>query len=107
MGAMKPMHWVILLVIVLLLFGAKRLPDLAKSVGQSMKIFKKEIKELQEDDVPVTPVAPVAPVSPVAPVPVVAPEVVVQPVAPVNTVPPVTTSKPATPASESIAPPKA
>lgn len=57
MGALKPMHWIIFLVIVLLLFGAKRLPDLAKSVGQSLKIFKKEIKELNDDDTP----APVQP----------------------------------------------
>lgn len=91
MGAMKPMHWVILLVIVLLLFGAKRLPDLAKSVGQSMKIFKKEIKELQEDDAPAAPVAPV-----------VTPAVAHQ--APTH---PVDVSKPAATASEGIAPPKA
>ncbi|WP_245700911.1 Sec-independent protein translocase subunit TatA [Sanguibacter gelidistatuariae] len=93
---MKPIHWVVLLVIVLLLFGAKRLPDLAKSVGQSMKIFKKEIKELQEDDAPVS-AAPVAPVAPVV-VPVVVPEAVAHPV---------DTSKPATAASESTNPPKA
>lgn len=55
MGALKPIHWVIFLVVLLLLFGAKRLPDLAKSVGQSLKIFKKEIKELNEDDAPVHP----------------------------------------------------
>ena len=37
-------HALILLVIVVLLFGATKLPGLAKSVGQSMKIFKNEIK---------------------------------------------------------------
>ena len=37
-------HAVILLVVVLLLFGATKLPALAKSVGQSMKIFKSEMK---------------------------------------------------------------
>lgn len=85
MGAMKPMHWVVLLVIVLLLFGAKRLPDLAKSVGQSLKIFKKEIKDLQEDDdTPATKVAPV-----------VTPEAVAHPA-------PITPSAP----SESTTPPK-
>ncbi|PFG33154.1 Sec-independent protein translocase subunit TatA [Sanguibacter antarcticus] len=57
MGALKPIHWLVFIVILLLLFGAKRLPDLAKSVGQSLKIFKKEIKELNEDDAP----APVQP----------------------------------------------
>lgn len=49
-GAMQPWHWIVLLVVVLLLFGSSRLPGLAKSVGQSMKIFKKEVKDLREDD---------------------------------------------------------
>lgn len=48
-GAMQWQHWVLILVIVLLLFGSTRLPGLAKSVGQSMKIFRKEIKDLRDD----------------------------------------------------------
>ncbi len=50
MNALKPMHILVLVIIVLLLFGAKRLPDLAKSVGQSLKIFKNEVKDLTEDN---------------------------------------------------------
>lgn len=42
-------HAVILLVIILLLFGAPKLPALARSLGQSMKIFKSEIKQPAED----------------------------------------------------------
>lgn len=38
-------HLLIILAIVLLLFGAPRLPALARSLGQSMKIFKSEIKD--------------------------------------------------------------
>ena len=86
MGAMKPMHWVVLLVIVLLLFGAKRLPDLAKSVGQSLKIFKKEIKDLQEDDAPAAKAVPVAPV--------VTPPVVTYPVETTPSAPSESTSPP-------------
>ncbi len=37
-------HLVILLVIILLLFGSKRLPDLAKGISQSVKIFRSELK---------------------------------------------------------------
>jgi sec-independent protein translocase protein TatA len=44
-NAVKPTHLLILLIIIVLLFGAKKLPDLAKSVGQSLKM-----KELTEDD---------------------------------------------------------
>lgn len=38
-------EWLILLAIVLLLFGARRLPDLARSVGRSMRIFRAEVKD--------------------------------------------------------------
>jgi sec-independent protein translocase protein TatA len=43
-GAFGWPHLIVLLVIILLLFGAPRLPALARSVGQSMKIFRNEIK---------------------------------------------------------------
>lgn len=49
MGALQPWHWIVVIAIVLLLFGSTRLPGLAKSVGQSMKIFKKEIRDLRDD----------------------------------------------------------
>jgi sec-independent protein translocase protein TatA len=42
-------HIIVLVVVVLLLFGANRLPGLAKSVGQSLKIFKSEVKDLRDD----------------------------------------------------------
>lgn len=51
-GRMGGWEWVILLLIVLLLFGARRLPDLARSVGRSMKIFRSEVKDLRSDDAP-------------------------------------------------------
>lgn len=41
-------EWLIILVIVLLLWGAPKLPGLAKSLAQSMRIFKKEIKTSDE-----------------------------------------------------------
>mgnify|MGYP006198922115 CR=1 FL=1 len=45
-----PREIVILLIVVLLLFGAKRLPDSARSLGRSMRIFKSEMKEMKSDD---------------------------------------------------------
>jgi sec-independent protein translocase protein TatA len=45
-----PREIVILLVVVLVLFGAKRLPDSARSLGRSMRIFKSEMKEMNADD---------------------------------------------------------
>jgi len=44
MGAGIAGHWWLILIIVVLLFGAPKLPALARSVGQSLKIFKSEIK---------------------------------------------------------------
>jgi sec-independent protein translocase protein TatA len=41
---------IVLLVLALLLFGAKRLPDSARSLGRSMRIFKSEIKALESDE---------------------------------------------------------
>lgn len=49
MGSLSPWHWAILLVVVVVLFGAKRLPDAARSLGKSLRIFKSEIRELQGD----------------------------------------------------------
>ena len=40
----------IILVIVLVLFGANRLPDLARSLGSSMKEFKKGMNEVTKDE---------------------------------------------------------
>ncbi|TFB76214.1 twin-arginine translocase TatA/TatE family subunit [Cryobacterium glaciale] len=45
-------HFLIILVVVLLLFGAPKLPGLARSLGQSMKIFKSEIKSDSVDPDP-------------------------------------------------------
>ncbi|MGN7155929.1 Sec-independent protein translocase subunit TatA [Dietzia cercidiphylli] len=50
MGALSIWHWLIVLAVVLLLFGSKKLPDAARGLGRSMRIFKSEIKEMQNDD---------------------------------------------------------
>lgn len=47
MFGLQGWHLLIVILVILLLFGATRLPALARSVGQSMKIFRKEI---QSDD---------------------------------------------------------
>ncbi|KJL26529.1 Sec-independent protein translocase protein TatA [Microbacterium oxydans] len=50
-------HMIILLVVILLLFGAAKLPALAKSVGQSARILKGEIRESRAEDQASTDVA--------------------------------------------------
>lgn len=52
MNALGPSHLAILAVAVIILFGAKRLPDAARSLGKSLRIFKSEVRELQNDGNP-------------------------------------------------------
>jgi len=42
-------HLLIILAVILLLFGAPKLPGLAKSLGQSMRIFRKEVSTMKEE----------------------------------------------------------
>lgn len=57
MGALQPWHWLIVIIAFIVLFGAKKLPDAARSLGKSMRIFKSELKELQADSQPAAPSA--------------------------------------------------
>lgn len=50
MGSLSPWHLAILLAVLILLFGAKKLPDAARGVGRSLKILKAETKGLREDE---------------------------------------------------------
>ena len=49
---MKPWEFLIIVALILLLFGAKRLPDAARGLGRSLRIFKAETKALHDDDGP-------------------------------------------------------
>lgn len=46
---LKGWEWLIIVALILLLFGAKRLPDAARGLGRSLRIFKAETKGLTED----------------------------------------------------------
>ena len=46
----EPSHILILLIVVLVLFGTKRRPDSARSLGRSMRIFKSEMKEMTAEE---------------------------------------------------------
>ena len=48
--SISPTQILLILVIILLLFGAKKLPDLARSVGRSTRILKSEMREMSNDD---------------------------------------------------------
>jgi sec-independent protein translocase protein TatA len=78
MDLFAPWHIVILVVAFMVLFGARKLPGAAQSLGQAMRIFKSETKGLSDRDdataAPVTPPAAVAgQVASPAPAPAAAP----------------------------------
>ncbi|WP_420881318.1 Sec-independent protein translocase subunit TatA [Rhodococcus sp. (in: high G+C Gram-positive bacteria)] len=52
MGALSPGHWAIVAVVLLVLFGSKKLPDAARGLGRSLRILKSEVGELQADEQP-------------------------------------------------------
>ena len=51
-GLFEGWHVVVLIVVVVLLFGWKRMPDAARSLGRSMRIFKSEVGEMKNDGKP-------------------------------------------------------
>ncbi len=50
MGAVSPWHWLIVILVLVVLFGAKRLPDASRSIGRSLRIFKSEMKDMTNDE---------------------------------------------------------
>jgi sec-independent protein translocase protein TatA len=86
MGLDNPLHIAFLLIVLLLVFGAKRLPEIGRSVGSGMREFKDSISGqsgpsltqsvVQQPQAPAQPVAAQAPV--VAPAPVAAPVAVAE-----------------------------
>jgi len=70
----EPTVWIVIL-IVILLFGAKRLPDVARGLGRSARILKAETEGLRTDDIPSTGPLPTQAVA----APTVAPAVQAEP----------------------------
>lgn len=66
MGGLSWWHWLVILAVFILLFGAKKLPDAARGVGRSLRILKSEVSAMSDDEKEQT-VAPAPPVTPVAP----------------------------------------
>ncbi|MER0446626.1 Sec-independent protein translocase subunit TatA [Streptomyces sp. NPDC006660] len=68
-NGLEPWHLLIVAVVLILLFGSKKLPDTARALGKSLRILKSETKAMREDgSAPATAAAPVAHVTP-APAP--------------------------------------
>ncbi len=50
MGNLGPTEIILILLVIVLLFGAKKLPELARGSGRALRIFKAETKGLMDDD---------------------------------------------------------
>ena len=44
MGELSPWHWAVVIIVLVVLFGARRLPDAARSLGRSARILKSELR---------------------------------------------------------------
>jgi sec-independent protein translocase protein TatA len=65
-GMPQGAEWLVILAIVVLVFGASKLPDLARGTGQALRIFKAETKGLHDDDAEAAPLATELPPTPTA-----------------------------------------
>ncbi|GES31034.1 Sec-independent protein translocase subunit TatA [Streptomyces angustmyceticus] len=48
-NAFEPWHLILIIAVLVLLFGSKKLPDMARGLGRSMRILKSEAKALKDD----------------------------------------------------------
>ncbi|MFJ8750631.1 Sec-independent protein translocase subunit TatA [Streptomyces sp. NPDC102441] len=48
-NGLEPWHLLVLAIVVIVLFGSKKLPDSARALGQSLRILKSETKAMKED----------------------------------------------------------
>jgi sec-independent protein translocase protein TatA len=79
MGELSPWHWLIVALVFVMLFGAKKLPEVARSLGQSLRILKVELdggrRSAEAAQVPTAGASPPTP----APAPAVALHTTVDP----------------------------
>jgi sec-independent protein translocase protein TatA len=65
MGELSPWHWAIVIIVLVVLFGARRLPDAARSLGRSARILKSELRAT-DAEAPAATTVPTAPTAPQA-----------------------------------------
>ena len=58
MGEFSPIHWLVVLIVALLIFGPKRIPEIAKSLGEGIREFKKSMREGMSETSAIPPAQP-------------------------------------------------
>src|SRR6476659_9456257 len=115
MGGLSWWHWLIIIAVFILLFGAKKLPDAARGLGRSLRILKSEVSAMHEDDPkPKTPAetdataAQATPTAQIAAAPMATPAAQVPPVVAAPVVQPTTVQQPVTqPVAQTVGQPVA
>ncbi|MDT0462093.1 Sec-independent protein translocase subunit TatA [Streptomyces gibsoniae] len=65
-NGLEPWHLLIVAIVVIMVFGSKKLPDTARALGKSMRILKSEAKAMKDENAPSAPNSESAPVTPTA-----------------------------------------
>ena len=60
MGSLSPVHWMIVLGALVLLFGSSKLPQMARSMGQSARILRSEARGMRDDEQAASSTSPAA-----------------------------------------------
>ncbi len=68
-NGLEPWHLLIVAIVIIVLFGSKKLPEAARSLGKSMRILKSEAKAMKDDGTARTPAAAPADDAPAEPAP--------------------------------------
>lgn len=58
MLSVSPIVWITVIIVLVVVFGAAKLPEIARNVGKSAKVLKEELKDLAEDENFAAPVSP-------------------------------------------------
>ncbi|MGW0969611.1 Sec-independent protein translocase subunit TatA [Streptomyces sp. NPDC002516] len=51
-NGLEPWHLLIVAIVIIVMFGSKKLPEAARGLGKSMRILKSEAKAMKDDDIP-------------------------------------------------------
>lgn len=54
-NGLEPWHLLVLAIVVIVVFGSKRLPDTARALGKSMRILKSEARAMRDENAPAGP----------------------------------------------------
>ena len=64
MGEFSPLHWMVVLAVVVLFFGGRRIPEMMRGLGEGVKSFKEGMRDEAKPNPPASTTAPAATTTP-------------------------------------------